>query len=366
MKAFDPRRNLALLVVAVLFSGVVMSAGANRVVAAPSGQVTPRTWTVLAGGEAAVTQQEQGPAGAWQFMRFYPDTITINAGDTIVWKLKSAEPHTVTFPQPGQMPPDLVIPEGGGSSRMMFNPLAVFPQGGKSYDGSSLTGSGQLDPGPQFPKEYSLTFTQPGTFQYFCAFHSMMTGKVIVQAAGSSYPKTQEQIDADAAAMLAADTSAASAVQPLANMETTRPGPNGTTVHEVKLGWGNGTMSWMRFGPTFLSIKKGDTVVWVQSDVEMPHTVTFTSGSQEPELVLSEPQQAGPPKLILNPEALAPAGGGTYSGTGYFNSGFLWGVSTPIPGPRSYSLTFDTLGTFQYTCILHYMMGMQGSITVHP
>jgi plastocyanin len=366
MRVFDLHRNLALFVVAALFSGAVMSAGARHVVAAPFEQAAPRTWTVLVGGEAGVTQQEQGPAGAWQFMRFYPDTITINQGDTIVWKLKSSEPHTVTFPPPGQMPPELAVPEGAGSSRVILNPLAAFPQGGKSYDGTGLTGSGQLDPGPQSSKEYSLTFSKAGTFQYFCAFHSMMTGKVMVQAAGSAYPKTQEQIDADAAAMLAADTAASAAVQPVADMETTRPGPNGTTIHEVKVGWGNGTMARMRFGPTSLSIKRSDTVVWVQSDVDTPHTVTLTSGVQEPELVLQEPQSAGPPKLVLNPQVLAPAGGGTYSGTGYFNSGFLWGVSAPIPGPRTYSLTFDTLGTFEYVCALHDMMGMKGSVLVHP
>lgn len=366
VRLFDSRAKLVPFAVAALFVGLVTSAAVSGVAAAPSEQAAPTTWTVLVGGEAGVTQQEQGPAGTWEFMRFYPGTITINQGDTITWKLKSAEPHTVTFPVPGQMAPDLAVPEGNGGTRMILNPLVAFPQGSNTYDGAALTGSGQLDPGPQFPKEYSLTFTKPGTYQYFCGFHTMMVGTVVVQAAGSAYPKTQQQIDADAAAMLGADTAASAAVQPVADTETVRVGPTGNSIHEVRVGWGNGTMSYMRFGPANITVKKGDTVVWVQSDVDTPHTVTFTSGGPDQELVVPEPQPAGPPKLVLNPDVLAPAGQGTYSGTGYFNSGFLWGTNAPIPGPRTYSLTFDTLGTFEYVCVLHDMMGMKGTVTVTP
>jgi DNA-binding NarL/FixJ family response regulator len=51
----------------------------------------PTTWTVILGGQAGVQQTSMGPMGAWQFMRFYPGTITVNVGDTIVWKLASAD-----------------------------------------------------------------------------------------------------------------------------------------------------------------------------------------------------------------------------------------------------------------------------------
>ncbi len=176
-------------------------------------QTGPTTWTVLVGGQAGIEQQAMGSAGAWQFMRFYPDSITINAGDTIVWQLASAEPHTVTFPAPGEQPPTLIIPEGGDSQRMMFNPLSAFPQGGSDYDGTALTSSGQMGMELQFPKEYRLSFATPGSYEYFCLFHPMMTGNVIVQEAGSPYPKTQAEIDADAAAQLAADTQTAEAAE---------------------------------------------------------------------------------------------------------------------------------------------------------
>lgn len=344
----------------------VIAIGKPQGAANPASATGSKTWTVLVGGEAGIEQQEHGPAGAWQFMRFYPESITINAGDTIVWQLNSAEPHTVTLPKPGEKSPELVVAEAGKDQRMMFNPLAILPQGKESYDGTALTGSGQMGGEPQFPTEYKLTFTKPGTYDYFCAFHPMMKGTVVVQAAGEPYPETQAQIYDGVREQLEADTQAAMKAKPEAEKAATRPGPNGSTIYEVKMGYGDGILAWMRFNPTKLTIKVGDTVEWNQADTDTPHTVTFTSEGQEPEMVLAEKQAAGPPNLILNPEVLMPAGKGTYSGTGYFNSGFIWGTKDPTPGPRTYSLTFDTPGTYKYTCILHDMMGMQGEITVQP
>jgi plastocyanin len=327
---------------------------------------SPVTWTVLVGGQAAIEPQEYGPTGAWQFMRYYPENITINVGDKVVWKLKSSEPHTVTFPAPGKKMPDLTIPENNSSKRIMFNPLVILAQGAQTYNGTILTGSGQLDVPPQFPKEYNLTFTKPGDFEYFCAFHNMMKGRVTVQPAGTAYPRTQEQIDANATKLLAADMEAALKAGPKARNVVMLPGPNGTTKYEVKMGYGDGQIALMRFIPTNLTIHAGDAVEWTRGDVETPHTVTFLSGGKEPELVLVEPQQKGPPKFVLNPMVLAPAGGKVYSGKDYFNSGFIWGIMVPLPGPRGYNLTFDTPGTYNYICILHDYMGMKGQITVLP
>ena len=360
----------AVIVLGALLSALTSAGVAHVPLAAAAG---PTTWTVLVGGQAGIVQLRQGPAGAWQFMRFYPETITVNVGDTIVWKIDSAEMHTVTFPKAGEQAPWLVIPAGGDSQRMLLNPLVIFPQGGPTYDGTALTGSGQLGGDPQSPTEYQLTLTKEGTSEYVCAFHPMMKGNVIVQAAGAAYPKTQAQIDAEAAAQLAADTEAATKAEPEAGKASTRSGPNGVTIHEVNTGYGDGILAWMRFGPGDLTISVGDSVEWTQKDVDTPHTVTFTSGGIEPELVLVEEQQNGPPKLVLNPEVMAPreeragpapAGGSTYSGQGYFNSGWIWGTKDPAPGPRTYSLTFDTPGAYEYICVLHDAMGMSGHITV--
>jgi len=326
----------------------------------------PVTWTVLVGGEAAVEPQEYGLSGAWQFMRFYPENITINLGDKIEWILKASEPHTVTFLGPDGKMPGLLFPENNSSHRLLFNTLVILPQGGLTYNGTKLTGSGQLDVEPNFPRVYNLTFTKPGTFEYFCGFHNMMRGNVTVQLAGKPYPKTQEQIDADSTKRLAADMEAALKAEPITGNVSTHPGPNGTTIHEVKLGYGDGRISLMRFIPMNLTIHAGDSVEWTRGDVAMPHTVTFLSGGKEPDLVLVEPQQRGPPKFVLNPAAQMPAGGKVYSGKGYFNSGAIWGTMLPLPGPSSYNLTFNTIGTYKYLCIFHDYMGMKGQVTVLP
>jgi plastocyanin len=256
------------------------------------------------------------------------------------------------------------VPEGGDSQRLIANPLVAFPQGGTTYDGTAYTNSGLLQRAPGSPQEYKLTFTTPGDFAYLCAVHTMMKGHVIVQEAGKAYPKTQAQYDAEAKAQLAADTAAAAKMEAGTSTATTKPGANGATIYQVKIGAGDGMMAWMRFGPANLTVHVGDTVEWVQNDVETPHTVTFTSGGEEPADILVEPQAGGPPKLVFNPEVLAPAGGATYSGTGYFNSGLLQGTQSPAPGPRSYSLAFDKPGTYKYLCALHDGMGMVGTITV--
>ncbi len=50
--------------------------------------------------------------------------------------------------------------------------------------------------------------------------------------------------------------------------------------------------------------------------METPHKVTFLSRGSEPELVLVEPQQRGPPKFVPNPAVQMPASCKAYSGNG--------------------------------------------------
>jgi len=354
--------TVACMLMLTIFSGTTLAQVQNYGGVSNGSAV----WTVLVGGEAGISPQEYGPSGAWQFMRFYPENITVNVGDKIVWKLKGSEPHTVTFLAPGEMVPGTIIPENNSSKRLILNPLFALPEGGPNYDGTAPAGSGQLDVEPNFPREYNLTFTKAGTYEYFCGFHSKMKGNVTVQPAGTPYPKTQDQIDSEAAKQLSSDMEEALNAVPNGENVSMRPGPNGATIHDINLGYGNGIVSWMRFVPTNLTIYAGDTVEWTRNDVEMPHTVTFLSGGDEPDLFLMEPQQKGPPKFVLNPIVQAHAGGKVYSGKGYFNSGVVWGEMVPLPGPSSYALTFDTPGIYDYLCVLHDYMGMKGQIKVIP
>jgi plastocyanin len=91
---------------------------------------------------------------------FQPATITVQAGDTVTWTVTKAvgEPHSVTSGSPGA-------------------------DQGKQFD----SGIGLKDNGLTF----QFTFQQPGTYSYFCQVHpTLMTGQVVVVAAGASAPAT--------------------------------------------------------------------------------------------------------------------------------------------------------------------------------
>jgi plastocyanin len=295
-------------------------------------------------------------------------------GDTIVWKLNSMEIHQVVFPAPGQHYLPFIQPDPANPQAQMLNPLVAFPQGGPEYDGTALTGSGLLGAPPTNTKEYKLTFTKAGTFNYLCPMHSAqlpdgsvagMTGSVTVLAADQQLPRTPAQVDSDAQAAINADNQAAAAAEPQARqVAPPSPGPNGTTIYHGSIGWDNGPLSYMRFSPTDFTIHVGDTIEWTQTSNQTPHTVTLYSGQPEPPMFVTEPQAGGPPKILFNPAALAPAGGNSYDGTGTVNSGFMPGKQDPAPGPRTYSLTFTKPGTYEYLCELHDEMGMNGHITV--
>jgi plastocyanin len=91
-----------------------------------------------------------------QAKSFEPKTIKVKTGDTVVWKNVSDMPHSVT-----DVPSLAATPED-----------AALPPNAKEFD------SGLISPG----KDYSHTFTVPGTYKYFCIPHEAagMVGTVIV------------------------------------------------------------------------------------------------------------------------------------------------------------------------------------------
>ena len=73
---------------------------------------------------------------------FGPASLTVAAGTTVTWTNRDGFPHTVV-----------------------------------STDDAKTFKSKVLDTDEKF----SFTFTQAGTFPYFCSIHPKMTGKVVVQ-----------------------------------------------------------------------------------------------------------------------------------------------------------------------------------------
>lgn len=72
---------------------------------------------------------------------FVAQETTVASGDSVIWSNDDGSPHKVEF-------------KGGGK-------------------GSESLLSGET---------FTRVFEQPGSYEYFCAFHTFMTGRVIVRA----------------------------------------------------------------------------------------------------------------------------------------------------------------------------------------
>lgn len=305
------------------------------------------TWRVIAGG---YTEGQ-----ALQTQKFLPTSITINEGDSVTWAL-GGNAHTIFFPA-DEKPPEMLVP-GKAKGETDWNPRIYFASG-KSYNGSGPFSAGVIE--PDFRLSSTVTFTKAGTYSYFCMFHSGMAGRVVVQPAGSKYPKTQAQYN-QIGAQEARESFAAAKAQRNATRAVATKNPDGKTTYTLSLvGSMPKKFTVLRFVPQVLTVKAGDTVTWKMEDPTEIHTVTFTSGKEVPPLEIFTPQQH-PTTVVANPLALVPAGGKVYGGRGYFNSGIM-DINTP-QGVRSYSLTFTTPGRYQYTCIVHNDVGMRGTIVV--
>jgi plastocyanin len=124
-------------------------------------------------------------SGAASAIRFLPESLTIKAGDTVRWDLKDPiELHTITFSGTDQ-PPDFVTPQPQpqGPPRLYFNPKTVARVGGLTHAGAGYYNSGFMAVDAPGPKTYSLTFTRPGTYTYWCVVHVAqgMKGVINVQ-----------------------------------------------------------------------------------------------------------------------------------------------------------------------------------------
>ncbi len=123
----------------------------------------------------------------------------------------------------------------------------------------------------------------------------------------------------------------------------------------VLAGAGQDTVAINAYFPASLRIRAGDTVTWKINSNE-PHFATFLAGEPPPPDPIPIPG-GGPTDLMLNPKLAFPSRAPdapveTYDGTEFRNSGFL-SDGTVVPPGETYSLKFDTPGTYQYICPIH-------------
>ncbi len=361
-------------------------AGAPPVV--PTG---PRTLTALVGAGQDTEQ----------VMRFFPQNLTVRAGDTISWKMNGDELHTVSFigdgafkdtppswlvqdsgAAPGTMIPGFIVPQPNAQSPTdaMFDPLVFFPtrhQGAavEHYSGTGFVSSGVMGktPPPFLPPTtpandtFSVTFDKPGTYQFVCLVHlGAMRGTVtVVDSTAASVP-SQADIDTWAQKEIAPMTGLVKAAEAQGQDTKKEAGPNGTTTYYVRAGnqdftSGDITAQSFAFYPPATTVHAGDTVVWSSQYI---HTITFNPSPNVPDLAVVKPQPNGPPMLLLGPKVFTesrPAA--TYDPKQYYNSGDIGLFGS---NGWTWSLTFDQPGTYSYYCSLHQQLGMKGTIVVLP
>ncbi|GAC1431572.1 MAG: hypothetical protein NVSMB65_05050 [Chloroflexota bacterium] len=153
--------------------------------------VAPRPATPPFVVEAGYSDLGGGPKAQQQFydLNFAPLELTIHAGDTVTWRLRTPAPHTVSV-GPKAMLTGIVahsaVPVTGadGQRYISLNPKIVAPAGGPTYDGTGFASSGLLRPRPGQTTTYKLTFTRPGDYYYACLLHLGMDGTIHVLPAG--------------------------------------------------------------------------------------------------------------------------------------------------------------------------------------
>jgi plastocyanin len=348
------------LILSVLMICLAGLTGPVAQAAAPAA-TTPETYTVLVGAEQ-VSRQIDVEA-------YFPATLYVHVGDTVRWVQNAHEIHTVTF-LAGTPLPDLIVPAPSNplGSPLMANPQAAFPAAPADgqYDGSTFANSGLMGLDPGQAREFSLTFTKPGTYDFVCIVHGVdMAGKIVVVDPSEAIPSPAD-VHAQALSSIGQMIAKASGIIRSANAQIQQPthNPDGTTTYHVAVGYHQGQYDLMSFFPSKLVVHPGDTVVWTLSETNVaPHTITFLNGAAEPDLLVPEPQPSGPPLLLFNPAVIFPQNADmALTGQGIYSSGL---IDPSAPGSHSFSLKIgDISGNISYECLLHDSSGMKGTLTV--
>ncbi len=137
---FKPGRMIPLSsVLAILAVGFVIGGASIGLIA--SGVVSTLAGNSNVKADILIVQ---GASNAGTSQPFTPATLTVKAGASVTWVNKDPVTHTVTS--------------------------TSVPSGAKGFD------SGDLPYGYPF----TVTFTTPGTYQYYCSIHPIMTGTIVV------------------------------------------------------------------------------------------------------------------------------------------------------------------------------------------
>ncbi|HZZ66431.1 MAG TPA: plastocyanin/azurin family copper-binding protein [Candidatus Baltobacteraceae bacterium] len=285
---------------------------------------------------------------AVQNLDFYPNTITIDAGDSITYSVASGfggDAHTVAFVPPGHPVPS---PD---------DPADLAPAGGTTVDGTTYVNSGILFGGQLF----TLHFPKAGTYRILCLFHEpAMVGTVIVQKAGAAYPHSQAYYNSASASDRWADFAAGQrsvALFPFATGGTTvgagiAPGltssapPTQSTVLRF-VDSSNASNSVIAREGSF-TFKVNTTLTFENLSDNEPHTVTFA-----------------PPNAFFTMHPDPPVNAVAFPGVTLYDGSKIVNSGTLHKGDR-FRIKFTKAGTYHYGCVYHFNSRMTGTITITP
>ena len=131
-----------------------------------------------------------------EYYGFFPATLRIKAGTTVNFRMssKSFEDHTATTGpgDPENQPTSYLGVIAASFQGAAFDPRGVFPSEAPGSIGAltpTLHGNGFWNSGvmdhssttPALAASNAVTFSAPGTYQFYCMIHPFMHGTVVVQ-----------------------------------------------------------------------------------------------------------------------------------------------------------------------------------------
>ncbi len=328
---------------------------------APKSKILPIAAKLL-GKQAATVVKTYSPA----ILAFSLQRVTINTGDSVKWVGLSTSGHTVDLP--GRSGHDLAFLTDAGTASgvddfagdpFWFNGIrpniTVNPQLNSAIGGTKYNGTTRVDSGGNAPNAYTVTFTKPGVYKYFCDIHPGMVGYVVVRAKGTPIPSGKQ----DAAALTAQLTADVKTVKKLLKPKVPSD--------QVDLGVGGpGGVALYHFFPARLSVQAGTVVTFSVPAGERTEGHTAAFGPVSYLKALSNGSTAADFDETVYPSS-NPAPGpivvdSAAHGNGFANTGLV-DRDPGSPFPATEKLKFTAPGTYRFYCLIHPFM--TGTIVVH-
>ncbi len=339
-------RPVGLLLLACALMGSILLVSAQETTR------QPQTYTIHAGAS--------GP-GNVRLLNFYPPTIQVHRGDTIVWQVHDF--HNMRFDT--EPLPLFVEAEAGGVTELTLNAAILYPdvENGAAFQGAEINTGAPVDEnaiidGPDSVWTFSVVMdAEPGLYVYLCDIHPGMIGTITIVEAGVDIPGP-ETVAADATEQMQRDVYTGFEM----SNELEQHHQHGLTppaegVATVQTGLQQAGISVDRFFPEVTVIRAGESVTWVtDSDGNVPHSITWPYQPRE-DFFSFQANADGVNMLVVDSVLLVPTveNGGDWGSEGFRHSGVL------LPGD-TFTARFPEPGVYPFMDV--FERGMTGVVVV--